>query len=81
MLKWLQEGLNQTSACRVELTLRTETDLFNFRCNIWLTYQLSIKGGSLNELSNKLVTSFTANVFENAGSSGHKYLTIRLPVN
>ena len=48
---------------------------------MWLTYQLSIKGGSLNELSNKLLTSFTANVFEKAGSRGHKYLTIRLPVN
>ena len=32
-------------------------------------------------MANISITSFTANVFENAGSSGHKYLTIRLPVN
>ena len=32
MLKWLQEGLNQTLACRAELTLGAETDLFNFQC-------------------------------------------------
>ena len=31
MLKWLQEGLNQTLACRAELTLGAETDLFNFQ--------------------------------------------------
>ena len=32
MLKWLQEGLNQTLVCRAELTLWAEMDLSNFQC-------------------------------------------------
>ena len=31
LLKWLQKGLNQTFACRAELALSAETDLFNFK--------------------------------------------------
>ena len=33
MLKWLQEGLNQTLPAGVNLYFRAKTDLFNFQCN------------------------------------------------